>query len=187
MRYLAQKAGLPPRSVTILPVGGSDQFIAAMREGRIDVGMTTEPAASRLLKSGDAEIAADIRTPEGAVKALGGLYPAACVYMPSAWVESHRGQVKKLVNAIVKSLTYIGAHSAEEIADQVPEPFLAGDRQTYVQALSIVKKGFSPDGMMPPEGPRLVLSVLEAVSPGLRDRKVDLSRTFTNEFVGSAR
>src|SRR5258707_3040813 len=52
--YLALTHGVKPNEVNLVPAGAGHPVIAAMREGTIDVGMTTEPTISLLLQSGEA-------------------------------------------------------------------------------------------------------------------------------------
>jgi NitT/TauT family transport system substrate-binding protein len=79
-RYLASRQGITSKQFSVLPVGADNTFIAAMKQGRIEAGMTTEPTASQLLKTGDAQVLVDMRTVEGTVKALGGCTrPPACM------------------------------------------------------------------------------------------------------------
>src|SRR5260221_8111110 len=51
-KYLAVKAGLKESDITSIAVGAGDTFIAAMKQGKIDAGMTTDPTIARLVKSG---------------------------------------------------------------------------------------------------------------------------------------
>ena len=60
--YMASTAGLSPADITPVPVGAGQTFIAAMQQDAIQVGMTTEPTISRLLKTGEAKILVDLRT-----------------------------------------------------------------------------------------------------------------------------
>jgi NitT/TauT family transport system substrate-binding protein len=184
-RYLVLGAGLKLNQVAIVPAGTGDSFIRAMNSGQIAAGMTTEPTASRLLERGQARVLADLRTPEGTARALGldGPYPAACLYMESAWVARHKPVAQKLVNALVKALRYIQAHTAGEIADQLPPAFYTCDRATYVKALATSKPIFIPDGRMPAKGPANVLRLLTRVEKSLQGRSVDLPSTYTLEFV----
>jgi NitT/TauT family transport system substrate-binding protein len=41
---LLHNAGVTPDQVHFIPVGAGDTFIAALQQGRIDAGMTTEPS-----------------------------------------------------------------------------------------------------------------------------------------------
>lgn len=184
-QYLAVSHGVPISEVTSLPVGAGNTFIAALKQGKIDGGMTTEPTISRLLKTGDAKVLVDLRSPESTQKWLGGLYPAASLYMQTTWVNAHKATAQKLANAFVKTLRYISTHSAEELTAKMPADYYAGDRDSYVRALAVGKVSFIPDGRMPESGPQTVLKVLSAFDKGLKGRNIDLSKTYTTEFVSA--
>jgi NitT/TauT family transport system substrate-binding protein len=186
-QYLCVKAGVPLGEFTSLGVGAGTTFIAAMQQDKIQAGMTTEPTISRLLKTGEARILVDMRTMEGTKTALGGTYPAASLYMQTAWVESHRPIVQKLANAFVKTLKYIQSHSAAEITDKMPKDFYVGDKEGYVKALADGKAMFTSDGVMPEGGPQTVLTVLSGFSKNLKGKTIDLSKTYTTEFVKAAK
>lgn len=185
-RALAAKAGLKMQDYTLVPVGAGDTFLAAMQQGKISSGMTTEPTVQRALSSGTAKIGIDLRSPDETRKALGGDYPAACLYMDRGWMEANKPTVQKLVNAFVKTLKWIQAHSAEEIADKMPKDYYAGDRALYVQGLQDGKVQYSPDGVMPTGAPESVAKILASFSPNLQGKTVDLSKTYTTEFVVKA-
>ena len=80
-QYLASRHGITSNQFSVLPVGADNTFIAAMKQNRIDAGMTTEPTVSQMLKTGEAAVLVDMRTVDGTVKALGGLYPASSLYV----------------------------------------------------------------------------------------------------------
>jgi NitT/TauT family transport system substrate-binding protein len=187
MQYLVAEHGVKKGEVRISGVGSGDGFSAALRDGRIDVGMSTEPTVSRLLKSGDARLIVDLRTPAQAAAELGGLYPAACLYMSTPWINTHRDEVQRLVNALVKALRYIASHDAQEIAAQLPADYLAGDRALYVATLQQSKSMFTADGVMPAGGPANVLRVMRQAERAVVGKPIDLSRTYTTEFAQAAR
>jgi len=145
--------------------------------------MTTEPTVSRLLKTGEAKVLVDLRSPAKTAAALGGPYPAACLYAQTSWVDKHKPEVQKLANALVKTLHYIHEHTAAEIAEKMPKDYYAGDKELYVRALADGKDMFTADGVMPDKGPETVLQVLAATNKVLENKKVDLSKTYTTEFV----
>jgi NitT/TauT family transport system substrate-binding protein len=186
-QFLAVKNGVKLGDFTSVPVGAGNTFIAAMQQDKIQAGMTTEPTISRLLKTGEASVLVDMRTIEGTKQALGGTYPAASLYMDAAWVEANKETVQKLANAFVKTLKFINTHSAEEIADKMPKDFYVGDKEGYVKALADGKAMFTPDGVMPADGPKTVLSVLSAFKKDLQGKEIDLSKTYTTEFVKNAK
>jgi NitT/TauT family transport system substrate-binding protein len=185
--YLLVKAGLKLPYVTPVPVGAGDTLIAALSKDQVQAAMTTEPTIARLLETGQAHILVDLRTVAGTHEALGGPYPAACLYMETTWVETHKPTVQKLANALVRTLHYIAGHSADEIANQMPPDYFVGNRAMYVSALKAGKEMFTPDGRMPKGGPETVLAVLSRIMPGVRTGTIDLSRTYTTEFVDTAR
>ena len=164
-------------------MGAGNTFIAAMQHGQIHAGMTTEPTISRLLKTGEAKILIDMRSVETTRAALGGVYPAACLYMQTDWVEQHQDEVQKLANVYVKTMRYIATHSAEEIAAQMPKDYYAGDKAMYVNALATGKQMFTADGVMPSDGPPTVLQVLSSFDKTVKGKTIDLSKTYTTSFV----
>src|ERR1035437_4675625 len=182
-QYLMVKSGVPLGEFSTIPVGAGTTFIAAMQQDKIQAGMTTEPTISRMLKTGDARILVDMRSMEKTKAALGGAYPAASLYMSTEWVEKNKPTVQKLANAFVKTLKFINTHSAAEIADKMPKDFYAGDKDVYVKALADGKAMFTADGVMPAGGPETVLAVLSAFSKNVKGKTVDLSKTYTTEFV----
>ena len=152
IRYLAQKSGIKSNSINILPIGAGDDFIAALTQGKVLAGISSEPTISRMISSGQASILLDLRSIKETHAAFGGYYPAACLYMPSAWVATHRSEVQKIVTALAKALTYIQTHTAQEISDQMPTAFYANDKENYVLELKNSKEMFTSDGMMPEGG-----------------------------------
>jgi NitT/TauT family transport system substrate-binding protein len=185
--YMASKSGLSAGDIITVPVGAGATYIAAMQQDQIQAGMTTEPTISRLVKTGEARVLIDLRTVESTRAALGGTYPAASLYMETAWVEEHRDEVQKLANAFVKTLKFINTHSAAEIAEKMPKDFYVGDKDGYVKALEAGKGMFTVDGVMPEDGPKTVLAVLSEFSKNVKGKQIDLTKTYTTEFVKAAR
>jgi NitT/TauT family transport system substrate-binding protein len=185
-RYLASRAGLKNQDYSLVPVGAGDTFLAAIQQGKIVSGMTTEPTVQRALARGSAKVSIDLRTPEKTRAALGGDYPAACLYMDRGYMEANKETAQKLVNALVKTLKWVHDHSAEEIADKMPKDYMAGDKALYVKGLKEGKPQYSPDGLMPAGAPESVLRVLATFSPNVKGKTIDLSKTFTTEFVAKA-
>jgi NitT/TauT family transport system substrate-binding protein len=186
-KYLAVHNRLSVNDVTSVAAEAGPTFIAAMQHKSIDCGMTTEPTISALLNSGQAKVLVDLRTPAGAKAALGGTYPAACVYMQTSWVDSHKPTVQKLVNAFAKTQQWIAGHSAAEITEKMPADYYAGvGKDAYAQALDSEKGIFNPTGIMPTDGPKTCLAVLSAFNPAVKGKTIDLTKTYTNEFVQAA-
>jgi NitT/TauT family transport system substrate-binding protein len=187
-QYLATKNGVATSEYTGVKAGAGQTFIAAIDNGGIDAGMTTDPTIAQLVDSGKAKVLLDMRTEEGTRAALGGLYPASSLYMDCAFVDQHKDVVQKLANALVKTLGYIKSHSAEDIAAKMPPDFAGGNKALYVKSINDTKGMFNTDGKMKADGAKNVLEVLSQFSPNVKSKKdtVDLSKTYTAEFVTKA-
>lgn len=183
---LLGKAGVSADSAHFLPVGAGDTFIAAMQQGRIDAGMTTEPTISRLTSSGQGKVLVDLRSPASTRAALGGDYPFIGIWATTAWVNSHKDAVQRLVNAYTKTMKFINSHSADEIAAKMPADYYAGNKDLYVTALKNQLAIFNTDCKMPSSGPQTVLNIETSYIAWMKGKTVDLSKTYTNDFASKA-
>ncbi|WP_420597305.1 ABC transporter substrate-binding protein [Deinococcus sp.] len=186
-QYLMSKNNIKPGQFSLLAVGAGTTFIAAMDQNQIQAGMTTEPTISRLLKTGDARVLVDMRTKAKTKAALGGTYPAACLYMQTEYVNAHKDVVQKLANAYVKTLKYIATHNGAQIAALMPKDYSVGDVDSYIKALNDGKGMFTTDGIMPSDGPKTVLNVLASFKESLKGKTIDLSQTYTTAFAKAAK
>ena len=180
------KGGGDATQYTPLAVGAGNTLIAAMQQNRIDAAVTTEPTVARLAKMKVAHVLVDMRTAAGTRAALGGTYPAACLYMKTDFVSAHKDAVQRTVSAFVKTLQYLQSHMPAEVADKMPEDYYVGDKPLYLTALAASMNMFNPNGIMPPDGPPTVLKVLAAFEKDLDANKIDLNKTYTDEFVHAA-
>ncbi|MFB6672832.1 ABC transporter substrate-binding protein [Streptomyces sp. NPDC056390] len=185
-KYLAVKNGVQPSQFSPVAVGAGPTFVSALQKGAIDGGMTTDPTVATILDKKLGKVLVDMRTPEGSQEALGGPYPSSSLYMQTDWVNSHKPTVQKLANAFVKTLKWMSTHSADEIAAKMPADYSQGDKKLYAEAIKDTLPMFTTDGVMPKNGPETVESVLKAFNPNIKNAKVDLSKTYTTEFVDKA-
>ncbi|MER6977043.1 ABC transporter substrate-binding protein [Streptomyces carpinensis] len=185
-KYLAVKNGVNVNEFSPVAVGAGPTFISALQKGSIDAGMTTDPTVATILDKKAGKILLDMRTPEGSQAALGGPYPSSSLYMQTDWVNGHKDTVQKLANAFVKTLKWMSTHSASEIAAKMPADYSQGNKALYAEAIKSTLPMFTKDGVMPADGPATVEKVLKAFNPNIKNAKVDLSKTFTTEFVEKA-
>ncbi|MFH8384940.1 ABC transporter substrate-binding protein [Kitasatospora sp. NPDC018058] len=187
-KYLAVKNGTAVSEFSPISVGAGQTFIAALQQGSIDAGMTTDPTVANVLDKGLGKILYDMRTPEGSRQALGGLYPSSSLYMNTEWVEKNADTTQKLTNAFVKTLKWMSTHTPEEIAAKMPADYAQGGAEQYAAAIKSTLPMFTTDGVMPADGPTTVLAVLAAFHPDVKGKEgmIDLSKTYTTEFVGKA-
>ena len=180
---LMAKSGLKPDDASFLGVGATATAVAAVKRGEIDAIVNTDPAVALLQREGLIKIVADTRTRDGTREVYGGIYPAAVMYAPPAFIDKNPRTVQALVNAFVRGLAFMRSHSPEEVAAAVPEEYALGDKPLYVQAIKNSLPMYSPDGRFARAGAETAYSVLKAFDPDVRNAKIDLAATYTDRFV----
>ena len=180
-------AGVDPTNAHYLGVGAGDTFIAAIQQQKIAAGMTTFPTISRLVNSGKGRVLVSLLSPKDTEAALGGDYPFIGVFAKNDWVSSNKDVTQRLVNAYVKTLRYIHSHSAEQIADQMPADYYAGDKASYVADLQSQIGIFGTDCKMPVGGPETVQKIQQQFVASFKGKSANLSETYTNEFASNAK
>jgi NitT/TauT family transport system substrate-binding protein len=188
MRAIVAKAGLQIADVNYIAAGAGDTFIAAMKQGKIDVGVTTQPTVLRLQKTGDGQVFVDLSKPETTRAALGGDYPFISVFARADYIAKNKDVTQRVVNAYVKTLKWIQTHTPLEIAEKLPADYYGGDKDGYVQALKDSMGMFSPTGKMTPGAPEFELSLLKQFNENVqKNPNINLSTTYTDEFVNAAK
>jgi NitT/TauT family transport system substrate-binding protein len=188
-QYLATKNGVDTADYTTVTAGAGSDFIAAMQHGGIDAGMTTDPTIATAVSQGIGKVMLDMRTEEGTRKALGGLYPAASLYMDCSYVEDNPKTVQKVANAFVQTLKWMDSHTAKDIAAKMPTGYDGDNASLYQQSIQDTLPSFTSDGRMPQGGPETVLNVLGTFSDVVKQQRdsIDLSKTYTTAFVDKAK
>ena len=69
----------------------------------------------------------------------------------------------------------------------MPEAYLSGDRGLYLASFNKVREAIAVDGLIPDEGVRTALRALARLDGSIKTDKIDLARTFTNEFSRKAK
>lgn len=187
LKYLLNKEGLPSDAATVQAVGGDSSAVAAMEQGRVDAAVMLDPAFSLLQQRAGVDkvkILTDTRTAEGVQEDFGvATYPAAVLYSTGQWLDNNGDNARKLAKAIVRTLEWIDQHSAEEIAAEMPEEYAQGNREVYVEAIGKVKEAYSKDGTIQPDGAEAVRSVLAQFIPEIERANVDVSGTYSNDYL----
>jgi NitT/TauT family transport system substrate-binding protein len=185
LSYLLQRQGIASDRVSIAAIGGAATAIAAVEHGKVDAGMVGEPAFTVIQRRNPTvRILADLRHAEGVQQAFGtATYPGSVLYAPGKWIREERDTTQRLARALVKTLEWMHAHSPEDIAARTPAGFRGEDQALYVEALTHSMPMFSPDGLMAGDGAESVRKLLAESMEKVRNTKIDMSKTFTNEFV----
>jgi NitT/TauT family transport system substrate-binding protein len=139
-----------------------------------------------LEQRGDVRIVADTRTLAGTEQIFGGPMPAGCLYAPEDFVRKNPNTVQALTNAMVKALRWLQQAGPSDIIRTVPEAYLLGDRALYLASYSNVKDAVSPDGLIPDAGAKTTLEAMASFNPKVKRDRIDLARTYTNDFTRRA-
>lgn len=185
LNYLLTKNGISPDEISVIAIGGGAARVSAVERSKVDAGILYEPGVTRLMhRAPKVAILADTRTAEGVRKLFGtDTYPSSVLYTNRSWLEHNPDVARHLARAMVETLKWISVHSAEEIAAKMPREFQGDDPAIYVEALRNSMHMFSPDGILKPSGAQAVRDVLGASSPKIRAANIELSSTFTSEFL----
>ena len=187
LKYLLSKNGVDPNSVGVIGVGLGGSAIAAMEQGQIDAAVMLDPSVTVLQgRNKDLRILSDTRTQKDTLAVFGGEYPGGALYTRIEWIASHKKEAQAMTNAIISTLKWIHSHTPEEIADKMPPEMVGKDKSLYIAALKNTMPMYSQTGRMDPKGAEAVLKVFSQSSPEIAKAKIDLSKTYTNEFVDAA-
>ena len=177
------RAGLKPGDVSFIGVGTTATAVDALRSGRIDAIANTEPVISLLEKSHDIIIVADTRTKAGTAALFDGPMPAGSLYAREAFLKSNPATVQALTSAMLKALRWLNTASPEEVAAAVPESYLLGDPSLYKRAFTNIRPAISPDGRFTLAATETALHALATFDPSIQPERINLSRTWTNDYV----
>lgn len=187
-QYLASRYGLKHGTdYSTVAAGDGSTMIAALKNHKVLCGMTTQPTVAALEKLGVAYPAFDLTTTAGVKKWLGGFVPTAGVLAQTDWVNSHKDTVQKVVDAIVATMHWINTHSAADIANALPPSYVNNSlitKSVYISTLTTDKSQFLPDGVMPSDGPGIILNISKLA--GVVTKPVDLSTTYANSYAITA-
>lgn len=184
MRAMVVDAGLQVADANYVKAGAGDTFIAAMKQGQIDVGITTQPTVLQLETSGVGKLLVDLSKPDTTEAALGGPYPFISLWAKADWIAANKDTVQRVVNAYVKTLKWIQTHTAADIAAKLPADYSAADTAGYIKALTDSYGMFNPTGQFAAGSIESVLKINKMFKDNLTN--IDLSKTYDSEFVDKA-
>ena len=184
--YVLAKAGLKASDVSFIGVGASSGAIAAVKSGQVDAIANLDPVITMLQRDNLIKVVADTRTLKDTQAVYGGPMPAACLYTPVKFVQDNPGTTQALANAMVRALRWLQKAGPSDIVKTVPDSYLLGDRALYLAGWERVREAISPDGLMPEAGPATALRMLQTFEDSLKDKPIDLGKTYTNNFARKA-
>jgi NitT/TauT family transport system substrate-binding protein len=182
-RLLLSRYGIQSGEVSFVGVGAGAGALNAMRAGQLDAVCSIEPLITLLEQKGDVRVIYDTRSLRGTQEVFGGPMPAACLCAPLEFVQKHPQTVQALSDAMVHGLKWLQTAGPRDIIKTVPEAYQLGEPGLYLSAFSKVRETLSIDGVFPEDGGRTVLRTFSSVDPAFKAEKIDLGKTYTNQFA----
>ena len=184
INYLLVKNGMALSDISTVGVGVNFTMAAAIQQGQVDAAVAGPLGMALLGQKLNLITLADCRTAEGARQTLGtDKFPFTVLMARPEWIRENLEIVRKLGQATRRALAWIHAHSAEDVSNAMPQEYKGQDAAVYLRAVHDILPAFSADGVMPADGPANVKDFLGASDQHARDASIDLTATYTNEFV----
>ncbi|WP_439114352.1 ABC transporter substrate-binding protein [Hydrogenophaga sp.] len=187
-RLLLARARLGAQEVQYISLPNAASAIGAFRGGQIDAICYSDPVITALEQGGALRVVADTRTVRGNAEVFGGPMPAGSLIASAEFIGSYPRLCQAMTDAMVHALKWLQTAGPSDIIKTVPERYFQGDRALYLAAFSRAREAWAPDGVMPDRGPDTAARVLAQFDDtAQRLQRVDLARTFTNEFARKAK
>lgn len=186
VNYLLAKDGVKPDEVSIIGVGAGSTAVAGMKRGEIDAISNLDPVITTLERDGDIKILADSRTEEGMMEIFGSTgLPAAVLYAKGEFIEQNPNTTQALVNALYKALKWLETATPEDVANTVPEEYIGGNREVYLDAVANSLPTYSRTGVITDAGIDTAMELL-SFDPEIAAATIDRAKTFDPTFVNKA-
>jgi NitT/TauT family transport system substrate-binding protein len=178
-----KKFGMGLDCCTYVGVGAGPTAVAALRAGRLDALVTLDPNTTVLTSADDVVVLADSRTAEGTREYYGGDDMISSLYGKRTWVTAHPDTVQALTNGISHAKHWLRSATLDEIVDAMPKEYWLGNRTLYRMVVEANLPSFLWDGIGTDAAARNAFNSVVVLEPDLRNAKVDLSKTYTNDFM----
>jgi NitT/TauT family transport system substrate-binding protein len=186
VNHLLSKGGLTSSDVSIIGVGTSAAAVAAILQGEIDAIINSDPVMAKLQTDNAVTVIAETRTRKGTEDLFGGPYPEAGLYATANFIARNPNTIQALTNAIVRAELWMQTATVEDIAANVPEEHMLGDKALYLDSYKRMHEAHAPDGLITREGAQIVLNVLAAFLPEVKAANIKVEDTYDNRFVEAA-
>ncbi|MDO9438234.1 ABC transporter substrate-binding protein [Hydrogenophaga sp.] len=181
------KVGLGAADVQYVSLANSAAAVQSFRRGELDVISYTDPTMTQLEQLGAMKVVADTRSTRGTSDVFGGPMPSGCLCAPPEFLGQHPKASQALTDALVHALKWLQTAGPSDIVKTVPERYFQGDRSLYLAAFIRLREAWTVDGLMPDNGPITAARMLAHFEEPESVQKVDLARTFTNDFARKAK
>jgi len=182
-----QNAGLQTNDASLVVADGAAELVSRYRAGDIDALSLNDPLVTMLEQRGEIRVLADTRSVHGTREVLGGPVPGCALCVTPDWLIREPALCQSLAYAVVHALKWLQTAGPGDLLKALPDTAVGADRALYLAAFEKARDGFSSDGLLPPDAARAALEVQLRLDPALRDARVNLARTYTNQFALKAK
>ncbi|MBS3912506.1 MAG: ABC transporter substrate-binding protein [Hydrogenophaga sp.] len=186
-RLLLTRVKLSDQEVQYISLPTAEMAIEAFHLRQIDAICYTDPVITALEQGGALRVVADTRTVRGNAEVFGGPMPAGSLIASTEFIGSYPRLSQSMADAMVHALKWLQTAGPSDIIKAVPESYFQDDRALYLAAFSRAREAWAPDGVMPDKGPDTAARVLAQFDNTDTLKRLQLERTFTNEFALKAK
>ncbi len=185
LNYVLLRHGVPLAEVSVTSIGLGPSSEAAWERGRVDAAILSGNALTLAQRRfPKLTILVDTRTPEGTEALFGAnVYPTYSLLAPTTWLRENSATAHKLAAAVKRASDWIREHSPEEIRQRMPASRRSPDVEADFEALRATIRMLSAEGTISAEGAEVVRKVLALSVEKVRTTPIDLSQTYTNDFI----
>lgn len=183
VRRVLEQGGLDLSRVELVPQANPFAAVQAFRNGVIDAISFTDPVITQLELLGELRVVADTRTLRGSTEVFGGPMPSICLGAPIDFIAQFPRLCQAVSDAMVHALKWLQTAGVTDIIRVVPESHFQGDRALYLAAFERMRESWTPDGLMPSEGPLIALRAMAMGDDAALPDPQELQRSYTNDFA----
>jgi len=185
LNWILSQSGVPPSDVTLVNIGTLATAVAAVERRKVAAAILNDVEYVMLRKRGlDPVLLADVRGRENTKHWFGVEdYPISVLIATGQWLRTNPDTARRLARAMKRSLQWMHSQSPASVVDNFP-PQYRGDREVDIEVTSALLPMYSDTGRMSRDGAEAIRRVTSVSAPALRSDTFDLSKTYTNDFVG---
>ena len=182
LEIILAKDGLTGQDVSMIGIGGGPGAVAAMKAGRVDGLVLSDPAISRLETDGDIVPIVDSRNEDGQAYLYGGPNANSSVLVQASFAKEHPEIVQRFTNAVVRTLKWMKKAKPEEVMAKIPPDFYKADKEIYAKSLVRNMDGFTADGHLTQKLAAVTFNSVKSSGRITDADKLDVPRTLDDSF-----
>ncbi|MFL6414401.1 MAG: ABC transporter substrate-binding protein [Bryobacteraceae bacterium] len=189
VEHLLIMNGLSGDDISVIGTPSTAARFSALETGKVGAAILGEPGLIMLRKRHpDVTVLADLMTRAGLKQNFGTeVYPGTALISTASWLQANPTLARGIASAVKRALRWCRDHTAHEIAERMPAAFRTEDRAGYEQSITHLVDALSRDGIMPREAAEAEKRMLSLRTRSASFAQLDVSRTFTNEYVSESR